>query len=222
MSKHKKNTYLFVVFCVFVIIISIVLMRFFKPSNPYRLDEFEVADKKRIDLSLEEWEATMIKTKNIIQHENMDDTVISIGNKKITRKEFESVRIRLMDIYSYTLKETVYEIVKECVILQEAERLNLVPDQEKINYYMDGIYDALKSENEPGFKFENSRIRIFEMTQDEFIEEQKKIAYEFYQKEALYARFDNNEKKFEEYVKKLLRSANIKIHDIEIEKECLK
>lgn len=220
MFKNNKSCIL-VAILILCFIILVLVLNFLKPKNPYGFENFSITEKKKNSVSIEKWETTMKKIKKTMQLENMEDIVVSIGDRKITRKEYEGVRIRQADIFSYTVKETVYSIVKDCVIIQEAERLKLVPDQKKIDYYMNGIYDALKIENEPGFEFETSRIKILEMTNEEYIDEQKRVAYEMFQKDALYEYLKKDEKKFEDYIKKLLRSANIKIYDTNIKRECL-
>lgn len=147
----------------------------------------------------------------------IDETVILVDDYPITRKTFEVQRIYTKYIKNTTLKEAIEEIIKNTAIKAEAERLNIQPSEEKIDAYIESVDSTLR-EDVTGAEIDIALIEGLGITREEYILQQREIAYNMYQREALWLSVEDSQKDkdYDQYMDEIAKKADVEILDEEI------
>ena len=173
------------------------------------------------------------KIKMLSENQNIDDTVIIINERIITRKDIEIEKLNVTYLKNGSLKERVRMLIQNTVLTAEANRLGIQPSDDKIMSYMKNIENAMDNDDgQIGGYLDGANI-----SKEEYISTNRELAYNMYQREALWSKikesmntqigsesdkrgvsFDEIEKEYyNRYVDELINNANIKFLDTEIE-----
>ena len=193
-----------------------------KTANKYGFETMVIEDITNNQHSVLEYEKLYEEITNMSDDKGMDEVILTVNGVDIKRIEFETnMKIKKFKNSSVTTKEVIYSIIRPVVIKTEAQRLNLEPTQDKIDIYIDGVKATLENHYETS-EYLYAQIMGRGMTKEEYLNEQKKIAYDMYQRECLYEYIENNSKEsIDLYINKLIKYADIKFYDSIIEEECL-
>lgn len=195
-----------------------------RSENEYDFENMVVSnDVKSNQHSIDEYEKIQREIANILNSESMDEVIIIVNGVEITREDFETQK--MLSIYNYgtfSIKEIVYSLIKPLVINTEAERLNLKTSQDRVNQYMEGVRLALTEDKETK-EFIDAYVNGRGITLEDYLKEQEEMAYQMFQREALYDYIEDATKNadIDEYIYNLLKYANIQINDSEIKEACL-
>lgn len=174
------------------------------------------------------------RLKSLSNISGINEPVIIVNNKAITRKDIEIERIYIDYLDSITLKDRIELLIKNTVLTIEANNLGIEPSQENIMAYMENIKKAMN--------YDDGQISGYMdgmgITEEEHIASNENIAYNMYQREALWQKvkqpLENKIVKeakkrnvsltevereyYEKYVDDLVENADIKFLDNEIKK----
>ena len=193
-------------------------------NNPFDYDTMESFEQKNAGIPIDEYREVMNKTYQLSKQDNMQDVIITANDKEITRYEYESLKLIKEVQYKITEKQIIYSIIKPRILNSEAEKLVLSPNQTDIDGYMADARKVMEDEDlyVGGGEYVNVYMDCMHLTREEYLDDQRKNAYNMFQREALYkyAQTLNEYESYEEYEKHLINSAKIVFHDPEIEKLC--
>ena len=187
-------------------------------KNPYGFENMKNELKANKDVSTTEMEDAFKKIKDLSEFEGINEVIAIVNGKEITRFSFEAQKITKEVQYNLTTKEIMYSLIRPIVIQTEAERLKLKPSQDGIDEYISSLEYSLDNE------YVQTYMKAKELSYEEYMKEQKENAYKMFLTDALckYAETLPEYDDAESYINHLIKYADIKIYDSEIEKECLK
>ncbi len=202
-------------------------------ENEYDFENMTDSNERKVNQhSIEEYEKLQREITNILNSESMNEVIITVNEEEITRGDFETQK--MISVFKYdmfSIREIVYSLIKPRVISAEAKRLNLKASQDRVDQYMEGVRLAIAEEQEEkGFIY--AHINGKGITIEEYLREQEDLAYNMFQREALYDHIEATAKnedtvlvdpnaEVDSYVNNLLKYANIQIYDSEIKEACL-
>ena len=113
----------------------------------------------------------------------IDDPAFFINGHPISRREIEISRIwNDISPNASSLRESIDSIIRDNVLLQEAQRQNLQPSLERISNYI----EPLRLFVEEGNEWILAQIEGMGLTEEAFFAEQEKLAYNMFLREALW------------------------------------
>ena len=176
----------------------------YESENGNEVQEYSV-------FTFEEYEEAEKKIKELSADPKMQETIITVNGEEIKRIEIETSLIReKLQNKTRTVRDFADEIIERKVVQLEAKRLGIEPSPEDIDEYME-VLSLLGGSNSSTDRLTDIRLKVNEMSWDDFLKEQEAKAYEMFQREALfeYAQGMEGFTTTEDYVKDLLAKAQI-------------
>lgn len=160
-----------------------------------------------------------VKTKELSNIPEIDDPAILVNGQPITKREIETQRIMDNARKTIPLKKSIDVLIRVKALQIEAEWLGIEPAQDRIDTYLEDIKSAFDSGEDVGNEVVFEYMKGLEMTEEEFLAEQKKAAYKLFRQAALWESVEPSKKykDIKEYGNKLVEKAKIEFLDPDIE-----
>lgn len=157
------------------------------------------------------------KIKALSDDPEMNKVVIIVDGYEITKKDVEAERINSTMTNSGTFEERVEELIRVTVLNAEAERLGILPSQDRIDNYLAQVKTGLEEGKNDFFV---GYIEGMGITQDEYFKNIEDVTYKIFQREALWNQVSPEGKygNYDDYSKYLVDKADIQILDPELKK----
>lgn len=152
--------------------------------------------------------------------EGIDNPAIMVDGKAITKRQIETLKITNSHTDLSEI-EIIDSAVREFVLNLEAERLQIKPEQEKIDTIMEQNRLFLE-EKQPGSEIDLAYIEEKGITLEEYLHYTEDVLYKMFQRDALreYVGIEDEaySEEYEEYIDGLVKNADIEIVDPDIKK----
>lgn len=175
-------------------------------------DDFALYDE---ETQKELWYSVGVKCKELSTVPGIDDPVILVNGLQITKRTVEFQKALQILPNSKPLKDEIISIVRSKVVQSEAIKRGIQPSQESIDAYLEQNLDVLKNEA-PGSAPILAYIEGMGMTIEEYMETQEELAYNMYQRSALWLSVEATQESYDKFVDELVEKADIEILDSEI------
>lgn len=175
-------------------------------------DDFASYDE---ETQKELWYSVGVKCKELSTVPGIDDPVILVNGLQITKRTVEFQKALQILPNSKPLKDEIISIVRSKVVQSEAIKRGIQPSQESIDAYLEQNLDVLKNEASGSAPI-LAYIEGMGMTIEEYMETQEELAYNMYQRSALWLSVKATQESYDKFVDELVEKADIEILDSEI------
>ncbi|MBE7052212.1 MAG: hypothetical protein E7395_06555 [Ruminococcaceae bacterium] len=162
--------------------------------------------------------STNSKIRELDSISGIDDVVVIVSGKGITRRDVETAKImRGVDITNdnETVKSILHNLMKHKAMKAEAERLNIEPDAADVEKYWKPIKDEIYDENAD--EFAKADMISLGLTKEEYVQRHIQIGYDMYQREALFKFAAPAHGDYDRFADELIKKAKIEFLDKELE-----
>jgi len=157
------------------------------------------------------------ESKDIYSNDKNSAVVILVNGYEILRKDIETQKTLAPLFADKTEKDIINDAIKNLVIKSEAERLNIKPQQNDIDKYMEQTQNAIDN-NYEGMDLLISYLEGADITLEDYMISLEESAYNMFQREELRKHIESKNMDYEKYVKDILSEADIQFNDKMLEK----
>ncbi len=208
--KLISKKHVIIILTVILVLTGIILINIFQPpgSNEHKIDTTAKTRNYSNEVAENSTREYINKTIEITDKYDENDIAFTVNGEAVT---VLSVKYSNVNSKSETEKKTVKKIVQNAVINQEAKRLKLKANEEKVNAYRTELKKAIyESPDDPGIKSIIEYIDKSGLSKDEYIELSTETVYNMWERAAYYDYLDSKGINREKGVKKLVKKAKIK------------